>query len=69
MGRGEWEDQTVKDWMNVGESEKLIKRRRIKNERVRAKNRWMMWHNKRVVTLNSTFQLLDIYRLVDSIYF
>ena len=39
---------------NVGESGKLIKGRRVKN-------RWMMWHNKRVVTLNSMFQLLDIY--------
>ena len=27
---------------NVGESGKLIKRRRVKNERVRAENRWMM---------------------------
>ena len=31
----------------------------------------MMWHNKRVATLNSTFQFLDMYRyrLVDTIYF
>ena len=47
---------------NVGESGKLIKGRRVKNERVRAENRWMMQHNKRVATLNFTFQLLDIYR-------
>ena len=43
---------------NVGESGKLIKGRRVKN-------RWMMWHNKRVVTLNSMFQLLDIYIYID----
>ena len=35
---------------NVGKSENLIKRRRVKNERVRVENRWMMWHNKRVET-------------------
>ena len=47
---------------NVGKSEKLIKRRRVKNERVRAENKWMIWHNKRVVILNSTLQFLDTYR-------
>ena len=58
----EWEDHKVKDRRNVGESEKFIKRRRVKNERVRVENRWMMLHNKRVETLNFTLQLLDIYR-------
>ena len=47
---------------NVGESGKLIMRRRVKYERVRAKNRWMTWHNKKIATLNSMFQLLEIYK-------
>ena len=50
---------------NVGESGKLIKRRRVKNERVRTENRWMMWHNKKVVTLNSTLQFLNINKYID----
>ena len=47
---------------NVGESGKLIKRRRVKYERVRAENRWMIGHNKKIATLNSALHLLDIYR-------
>ena len=50
---------------NVGESGKLIKGRRVKNERVRAENRWMMWHNKRVATLNYMFQFLNINKYID----
>ena len=51
----------VHEWLhpwlegNVGESGKLIKGRIIKNERVRVENKWIIWHNKRVATLTSTF--------------